>query len=82
MEPKKEPSSHLEHHTPVWVDPARRIMHRCVMLTVLATNYLLKVLWEAFLTPVTYRIVGVLKRAEGVDVYDKDTAFTPFSIKS
>lgn len=52
------------------------------VLAVLATNYLLKVLWEALLTPVTYRIVGVLKRAEGVDVYDKDTAFTPFSIKS
>ncbi|WP_425409560.1 queuosine precursor transporter [Hyphococcus sp.] len=52
------------------------------VLTVLATNYVLKVLWEAFLTPVTYRIVGALKRAEGVDVYDADTAFTPFSIKS
>ena len=52
------------------------------VLTVLATNYLLKVLWEAFLTPVTYRVVAALKKAEGVDVYDKETAFTPFSIKS
>lgn len=52
------------------------------VVTVLATNYLLKVLWEACLTPVTYRVVGALKRAEGVDVYDTDTAFTPFSIKS
>ncbi len=52
------------------------------VLTVLVTNYLLKVLWEALLTPVTYRVVASLKRAEGVDVYDSDTAFTPFSIRS
>jgi len=50
--------------------------------TVLVTNYLLKVLWEAMLTPVTYRVVAFLKRAEGVDVYDKDTNFTPFSVRS
>ncbi|GJL91563.1 queuosine precursor transporter [Hyphococcus sp.] len=53
-----------------------------LLLTVMATNYVLKVLWEAILTPVTYRVVGALKKAEGVDVYDKETAFTPFSIKS
>lgn len=52
------------------------------VITVLFTNYLLKVLWEAFLTPVTYKVVAALKKAEGVDVYDKETAFTPFSIRS
>jgi hypothetical protein len=52
------------------------------VLKVLITNYLLKVSWEAILTPVTYRIVGFLKRAEGVDVYDKETNFTPFSVKA
>ena len=52
------------------------------VVTVLVTNYLLKVLWEALLTPVTYRVVGALKRAEGVDVYDSDTDFTPFSVRS
>ncbi len=52
------------------------------VITVLATNYLLKVLWEALLTPFTYRAVAFLKRAEGVDVYDKETNFTPFSVKS
>jgi uncharacterized integral membrane protein (TIGR00697 family) len=52
------------------------------VITVLVTNYLLKVLWEAMLTPVTYRVVGFLKRAEGVDVFDADTDFTPFSVKS
>lgn len=52
------------------------------VVTVLLTNYLLKVLWEAAQTPVTYRVVAALKKAEGVDVYDTDTAFTPFSIRS
>jgi hypothetical protein len=31
------------------------------------------------LTPVTYAVVGYLKRREGVDVFDEDTDFTPFS---
>lgn len=53
-----------------------------LVFTVMASNYVLKVLWEALLTPVTYRIVGFLKRAEGVDVYDKETNFTPFSVRS
>jgi queuosine precursor transporter len=30
------------------------------------------------LTPVTYAVVGFLKRAEGVDVFDSATNFTPF----
>ncbi len=47
---------------------------------VMASNYALKVGWEALLTPVTYRIVGWLKRAEGVDVFDRDTDFNPFRL--
>ncbi|NNE39822.1 MAG: VUT family protein, partial [Marinicaulis sp.] len=39
-------------------------------------------LWEAILTPVTYKIVGALKRAEGVDIYDTSTDYSPFSIKA
>ncbi len=49
------------------------------VLTVMVTNWLLKVLWEAVLTPVTYAVVGWLKRREGVDIYDESTNFTPFS---
>ncbi len=52
------------------------------VVTVLITNYILKVLWEALLTPVTYFVVGRLKKIEGVDVYDEDTDFTPFSLRS
>jgi hypothetical protein len=52
-----------------------------LILTVMATNYVLQVAWETLLVPLTYRIVGLMKRAEGVDVYDKETDFTPFSLK-
>jgi uncharacterized integral membrane protein (TIGR00697 family) len=52
-----------------------------LILTVMATNYLLKVGWEALLTPVTYKVVGAMKRAEGMDVYDVETDFTPFRTK-
>ena len=53
-----------------------------LLLTVMATNYVLQVAWEALLTPVTYRIVNALKYVEGVDVFDKETEFTPFSVRS
>jgi uncharacterized integral membrane protein (TIGR00697 family) len=52
-----------------------------LIITVMISNYLLKVLWEIMLTPLTYFVINTLKRKEGVDVYDKDTNFTPFSIK-
>jgi uncharacterized integral membrane protein (TIGR00697 family) len=55
---------------------------RELVLTVMITNYLFKVGWEAVITPVTYRVVGFLKRAEAEDYYDRDTDFTPFSLKA
>jgi uncharacterized integral membrane protein (TIGR00697 family) len=48
------------------------------LLVVLLTQWALKVGWEAVLTPVTYAVVGFLKRREGIDVYDEGTDFTPF----
>lgn len=50
-----------------------------LLVTVMLTNWLLKVLWEAALTPVTYVVVGWLKRREGVDVFDEGTDFSPFA---
>ncbi|MET0250318.1 MAG: queuosine precursor transporter [Sphingobium sp.] len=46
--------------------------------TVMVTNWLLKVTWEAVLTPVTYLVVNGLKRREGLDIFDEGTNFTPF----
>ncbi len=49
------------------------------VVTVMITNWLLKVLWEAVLTPVTYAVVGWFKHREGVDVFDEGTDFSPFA---
>ncbi len=49
------------------------------VVTVMVTNWLLKVLWEAALTPVTYGVVGWFKAREGVDVFDSGTDFSPFA---
>ncbi len=49
------------------------------VLTVMITNWALKVAWEAALTPVTYVVVAKLKAAEGVEVFDLDTDFSPFA---
>jgi len=49
---------------------------------VMAAQFLAKVLVEILLTPFTYAIVGWLKRAEREDYYDRDTRFTPFSLKA
>ncbi len=42
-------------------------------------GYLFKVAYEVLATPLTYWIVGFLKRSEGVDKFDYDTRFTPFA---
>lgn len=52
-----------------------------LVITVLFTQWALKVGWEVLLTPVTYAVVGFLKRREGVDVYDEGTNFTPFATR-
>lgn len=51
------------------------------IIKVLFMNYLLKVLVEIIMTPITYRVVGFLKKKENEDFYDYKTDFTPFSIK-
>ncbi|MHB1424288.1 MAG: queuosine precursor transporter [Gemmataceae bacterium] len=48
--------------------------------TIMATHYTLKVGIEVIGLPVTYRVAAFLKRAEGVDVYDRDTSFNPFGL--
>jgi uncharacterized integral membrane protein (TIGR00697 family) len=49
------------------------------VLTVMVTNWALKIAWEALLTPATYFVVNRLKAAEGVDLFDIDTDFSPFA---
>jgi len=49
------------------------------MLNLIISGYVGKVLYEILATPMTYLVVNKLKRAEGVDVYDRDTNFNPFA---
>ena len=48
---------------------------------VMLAQFVTKVGVEVVFTPVTYKLVAWLKRAEGVDHYDKETNFTPWSLK-
>jgi uncharacterized integral membrane protein (TIGR00697 family) len=49
---------------------------------IMAAQFVLKVSVEVVLTPVTYKIVGALKRAENEDYYDRNTNFSPFTLKT
>ena len=50
------------------------------IVTAVATQWLVKSAYEALATPLTYLIVNRLKRAEGVDAYDRDANFNPLLI--
>lgn len=50
------------------------------MVKVVLFNWVFKVTIEALLTPLTYLLVGVLKRTEEEDYFDEQTDFTPFSL--
>lgn len=51
------------------------------LFAVILVQYLCKTAWEVVMYPVTARVVGFLKRVEGVDFYDRGTDFNPFRIK-
>jgi uncharacterized integral membrane protein (TIGR00697 family) len=49
------------------------------LMQVVVSQWVIKTAWEALLTPVTYLVVGTLKRREGVDLFDTGTDFSPFA---
>ncbi len=53
-----------------------------LVIQVMLGNYALKVAWEVLMTPVTYRVVAFLKKAENEDFYDTQTDFNPFKLGS
>jgi len=58
------------------------VWDQSLILSVMITNYTLKVAVEVVMTPVTYRVVAWLKRAESEDYYDRHTNFSPFTLKT
>jgi uncharacterized integral membrane protein (TIGR00697 family) len=49
-----------------------------LIASLMLSQWIGKTLVEVAFTPLTYRVVGFLKRAEREDWYDRDTNFTPF----
>jgi uncharacterized integral membrane protein (TIGR00697 family) len=52
------------------------------IVKVAIAQYVLKSAWEAIMTPVTYRVVAFLKKAENEDFYDRNTDFSPFRLRA
>jgi queuosine precursor transporter len=49
------------------------------MLRLMLSAYVIKVIYETLATPITYAVVGWLKRTEDSDVYDTEANFSPFA---
>ncbi|MBK5294371.1 MAG: queuosine precursor transporter [Acidobacteriia bacterium] len=50
-----------------------------LVFTLIYSGYLGKVAYEVIATPVTYYVVNVLKRSEGIEIFDHATNFNPFA---
>jgi len=50
------------------------------MVSAIAAQWVFKTVYEAAMTPVTYRVVHFLKHRDGRDAYDHATRFNPFLI--
>lgn len=48
--------------------------------SVILVQWFGKTCYEVIATPLTYLVVNFLKREEGLDIYDKDTNFSPFAV--
>ena len=50
------------------------------LVAAVLTQWLVKTAYEALATPLTYAVVGFLKRRDGVDADDSETRFNPLSL--
>ena len=51
-----------------------------ILMQMMLYQYLFKVAFEFLATPLTYAVVGWLKRKEGVDSYDHGVSYNPFQL--
>ncbi len=54
------------------------VLPASVLGIAILSAYGFKVLYEIIATPITYRVVNLLKKAEGIDTFDYHTRFNPF----
>ncbi|MEI8130615.1 MAG: queuosine precursor transporter [bacterium] len=52
-----------------------------LIVTLIVSNYIFKTAVEVLFTPLTYKVIGFLKKHESEDYYDIGTNFNPFSAK-
>jgi uncharacterized PurR-regulated membrane protein YhhQ (DUF165 family) len=52
-----------------------------LFVTLVFTNYLLKLSLEVLVTPFCYLAVGILKKRERLDVYDTEVRYNPFKMR-
>ena len=57
------------------------LMPNEVLPAIMVAQFVGKVGVEVIFTPITYKVVGFLKRAEQEDYYDRQTDFSPFRLK-
>ena len=51
-----------------------------LIITLIVSNYIWKLGTEILMIPLTYMIIGYLKKADGSDIYDINTEFSPFKL--
>lgn len=52
------------------------------LVTAILTQWVIKSVYEALATPLTYFVVNFLKRQEGGEVFDKGISFNPLALKA
>ncbi|MDD5650445.1 MAG: queuosine precursor transporter [Candidatus Nanoarchaeia archaeon] len=53
-----------------------------ILLIMIFSNYLFKTVIEIIFTPITYKIIKYVKIKEGIDIYDYNINYNPFSLKN
>ncbi|PIV51573.1 transporter [Candidatus Falkowbacteria bacterium CG_4_9_14_3_um_filter_36_9] len=54
------------------------VLPASLLFTIVVSNYIFKCGVEILFTPITYKVIGLLKRAEEQEVFDYHTNFNPF----
>ncbi|TSD05758.1 MAG: protein of unknown function DUF165 [Parcubacteria group bacterium Greene0714_7] len=57
------------------------VLPASLLITLIVSNYIFKTGVEIVLTPITYKVIGFLKKKESEDYYDHNTNFNPFVAK-
>ncbi|HNY99086.1 MAG TPA: VUT family protein, partial [Rectinema sp.] len=55
-------------------------MPKASLIQMMLAQYLFKVAYEVAFTPLTYLVVGYIKRKENIDTFDRDVVYNPFRL--